>query len=59
MEFEIEKLIDAASENRSGHRDPTAILVAYRHGLRASEQLVALRCDDIDFSTGKLHVRRL
>ena len=30
---------------------------AYRHGLRASE-LVALRWDDIDFQTGKLHVRR-
>jgi integrase len=32
-------------------------LIAYRHGLRASE-LVALRWDDIDFQTGKLHVRR-
>ncbi|MGA7668248.1 MAG: tyrosine-type recombinase/integrase, partial [Pseudolabrys sp.] len=56
-EREIEKLIDAASENRWGHRDATAILIAYRHGLRASE-LVALRWDDIDFQTGKLHVRR-
>jgi type 1 fimbriae regulatory protein FimE len=28
-------------------------LVAYRHGLRASE-LVALRWDDIDFTTAKL-----
>ena len=36
-----------------GHRDATAILLAYRHGLRASE-LVA----DIDFRTSKLHVRR-
>ena len=33
------------------------MLIAYRHGLRASE-LVALRWDDIDFQTGKLHVRR-
>ena len=32
-------------------------MIAYRHGLRASE-LVALRWDDIDFQTGKLHVRR-
>jgi len=32
-------------------------LVAYRHGLRASE-LVALRRDDIDLATGRLHVRR-
>jgi integrase len=36
---------------------PTAILIAYRHGLRSSE-LVALRWDDIDFAPGKLHVRR-
>jgi type 1 fimbriae regulatory protein FimB/type 1 fimbriae regulatory protein FimE len=50
-------LIKAAGENRWGHRDATAILIAYRHGLRASE-LVALRWDDIDFQTGKLHVRR-
>jgi Phage integrase family len=41
---EVERLIEAAKENRSGHRDATAILVAYRHGLRASE-LVALRWD--------------
>ena len=40
---EVERLIEAAKQNRSGHRDATAILVAYRHGLRASE-LVALRC---------------
>src|SRR5262249_24916263 len=46
-EREIEKLMDAASGN----------LLAYRHGLRASE-LVALRWDDLDFRTGKLHVRR-
>ena len=56
-EREIEKLMDAAAGNRWGHRDATAILLAYRHGLRASE-LVALRWDDIDFQTGKLHVRR-
>ena len=56
-EREIEKLMDAAGGNRRGHRDATAILLAYRHGLRASE-LVALRWDDIDFQTGKLHVRR-
>ena len=56
-EREVEKLMDAARGNRWGHRDATAILIAYRHGLRASE-LVALRWDDIDFQTGKLHVRR-
>ena len=56
-EPEIERLMDAARQNRWGHRDATAILLAYRHGLRASE-LVALRWDDIDFTTGRLHVRR-
>ena len=56
-EREVERLIEAAKQNRSGHRDATAILVAYRHGPRASE-LVALRWDDIDLTTGRLHVRR-
>jgi integrase len=56
-EREVERLIEAAKQNRSGHRDATAILVAYRHGLRASE-LVALRWDNIDLTTGRLHVRR-
>src|SRR5262245_15212700 len=56
-EREIERLIKAAASNRWGHRDATAILLAYRHGLRASE-LVALRWDDVDLAAGKLHVRR-
>ena len=50
-ETEIERLMEAARQNRWGHRDATAILLAYRHGLRASE-LVALRWDDIDFTSG-------
>jgi len=33
------------------------ILVAYRHGLRASE-LTDLRWDQVDFHTATLHVRR-
>jgi integrase len=56
-EREAERLMKAAGSNRWGHRDATAILIAYRHGLRASE-VVALRWDDIDLTTGKLHVRR-
>ena len=40
----------AATRNRWGHRDATMILVAYRHGLRASE-LVDLRWDQVDFRT--------
>ena len=34
---EVERLIEAAKQNRSGHRDATAILVAYRHGFRGLE----------------------
>jgi integrase len=41
-EREVERLIEAAKANRHGHRDATMILLAYRHGLRASE-LVDLR----------------
>jgi site-specific recombinase XerD len=36
-EAEVERLIKATRDNRYGHRDATMILVAYRHGLRASE----------------------
>ena len=56
-EREVERLMKAAGDNRWGHRDATAILIAYRHGLRASE-VVALRWDDIELASGKLHVRR-
>jgi integrase len=56
---EIERLMAAARKRgRYGHRDETAILIAYRHGLRASE-LCALRWDMIDFARGQLHVHRL
>src|SRR5689334_9006153 len=36
---EVEKLMTAAKSRagRHGHRDATAILIAYRHGLRVSE----------------------
>jgi integrase len=57
-EAEVERLIDAAKGNRWGHRDATMILVAFRHGFRASE-LVDLRWDQIDFATATLHVRRV
>jgi type 1 fimbriae regulatory protein FimB/type 1 fimbriae regulatory protein FimE len=56
-ETEIERLMEAARQNRQGHRDATAMLLAYRHGLRASE-LVGLRWDDLDLNHGRLHVRR-
>jgi integrase len=57
-EAEVERLMDAASGNRYGHRDAAMILVAYRHGLRVSE-LVDLRWDQVDFRTATLHVRRV
>jgi integrase len=56
-EAEVERLMEAAKGNRWGHRDATMILVAYRHGLRASE-LVDLRWDQVEFRTATLHVRR-
>ena len=55
---EVEKLIEAARKwGRYGHRDATMILLAYRHGLRASE-LCDLHWHQIELNTGRLHVRR-
>jgi integrase len=56
-DLEVNRLIAAAGDNRNGHRDATMILVAYRHGLRASE-LVLLRWDAVDFNHSRLHVSR-
>jgi integrase len=36
-EGEVERLMAAVKGNRHGHRDTTMVLVAFRHGLRASE----------------------
>jgi type 1 fimbriae regulatory protein FimB/type 1 fimbriae regulatory protein FimE len=57
-EAEVERLLKATRSNRWAHRDATMILVAYRHGLRASE-LTDLRWDQVDFRTATLHVRRV
>ncbi|MGA9196091.1 MAG: tyrosine-type recombinase/integrase [Pseudolabrys sp.] len=57
-ETEVEKLIEATNANRHGHRDATMVLVAYRHGLRASE-ICDLRWDQIDFTSATLHVHRV
>ena len=40
--------MSAAKANRQDHRDATMLLVAYRHGLRASE-VCDLRWDQVDF----------
>ena len=50
-EREVEKLITAAKGNRWGQRDATMILMAFRHGLRASE-LCELQWSDVEFETG-------
>ena len=57
-DHEVQRLTEAAKGNRHGHRDATMILVAYRHGLRASE-LTDLRWDQIEFTSATLHVRRV
>jgi integrase len=55
---EVERLIKAArARGRYGAWDATAILVTYRHGLRASE-LAELRWDQVDFDHHLLHARR-
>jgi type 1 fimbriae regulatory protein FimE len=53
-EREVERL---AGDNRHGHRDATMILLAFRHGLRASE-LCSLRWEQVDLAHGRLHVSR-
>ena len=55
---ELEKLIKTARKDRYGRRDATLILIMARHGLRVTEA-IDLRWDQIDFSKGHLHVRRL
>jgi type 1 fimbriae regulatory protein FimB/type 1 fimbriae regulatory protein FimE len=57
-EAEVERLIEAARKRgRNGTRDGAAILLAYRHGLRAAE-LCQLRWSQIDLRQGRLHVNR-
>ena len=48
----------ARLRGRYGNRDALLIMLAFRHGFRASE-LIALRWDQIDFKAGSLHVNRL
>jgi len=57
-EAEVERWIEAARKRgRNGARDAAAILLAYRHGLRAAE-LCALQWAQIDLRHGRLHVNR-
>jgi integrase len=56
-EREVNKLIETAKGNRWGQRDSTIILIAFRHGLRASE-LCELQWSDVKFESGTLLLRR-
>jgi hypothetical protein len=47
----------ARKHSRYGHRDSTMILVAYRHGLRASE-VCDLQWHQVELDHGRMHVRR-
>src|SRR5690242_13659172 len=57
---EVDRMITAArrTDGRLADRDALLIMMAYRHGLRASE-LIALRWDQIDLKQGTLAVARL
>src|SRR5262245_446468 len=58
-EREIERPMGYARlHGSSGHRDATMILVAYRHGLRASE-VCDLQWQQIELSEGRLHAHRV
>jgi len=56
---EVEKLIREARQGRYGHRDATLILIAFRHGLRASE-ICDTEWSQVEFGrSAALHVRRV
>src|SRR5262245_19677093 len=57
-EKEVEKLIAGCEGNRWPHRDQTMILLAFRHGLRASE-VCDLQWTQVDFEGAALSVTRV
>src|SRR5215467_1699812 len=56
-EPEVERLIKGCEGNRWPHRDQTMILLAFRHGLRASE-VCDLQWTQVDFEAATLAVTR-
>ncbi len=55
---EVAALLRSAKKSpRHGARNHAMILIAYRHGLRASE-LVSLRVSDLDLRSGTIYCRR-
>jgi type 1 fimbriae regulatory protein FimB/type 1 fimbriae regulatory protein FimE len=57
-EKEVERLIEGCAGNRWPRRDATMILLAFRHGLRASE-VCDLQWTQVDFQAGTLAVTRV
>lgn len=55
---QVYQLVKAARKNRHGLRDSTLILLAYQHGLRASEA-VSLQWQQIDFDQDSVAVKRI
>jgi integrase len=54
---EVASLLRAARKSRHGVRNYAMVLLAYRHGLRASE-VVGLRWSDVDLERGTIYCRR-
>ena len=54
---EVAALLRSSKKSRHGARNHAMILLAYRHGLRASE-LVNLRVSDLNLRTGTIYCRR-
>lgn len=57
-ESEINKLLEACKLTEYPHRNKIMVLMAFRHGLRASE-LCSLQWDDLFENRTRIHVRRV